>query len=226
MNESRTIRAVIFDFDGVIVRSNYPGAHVLERLLERHGVKKTAKELFPHFGEHPRHIFREMLHTGHIKRIFGEYKRIMTSEEYISRIRVVRGGGRALSALKKEYRLALASGAVKASLLKVLRHTGTKKYFSAVLSGDDVRLGKPHPEMLAKALKRLKAGKDETVYVCDAPNDVLAARRAGIRSVVVLTGVLDRKTAERMKADYIIRDITRLGSLLGRLNRQSQAACS
>lgn len=208
------LKAIIFDFDGVIVKSNYPGARVLEKILLEHGVKMSAKQLFPHYGEHPRHILQEMLHRNHIEKIVLDYKKIMTSREYVRRVRTVKGAKRALSALKRKYKLALASGAVKVSLWKVLNHIAARKDFSVVLSGDDVKLGKPHPELLLKALKRLKVSRGEAVYVCDAPNDVLAARRAGVKSVVVLTGVLNRKTAKKLKPDYIISDITKLPLLL------------
>lgn len=210
------IKAVIFDFDGVIVRSNFPGAYVLEKLLAENGVRKSARQLFPHFGEPPAHILREMLHRRGVARVMKEYRKIMTSEEYVSKVKPVKGAKKALSQLRRRYRIAVASGAIRPSLIKVMRRTGVSKYFSIVVSADDVRLGKPHPQLLLRALERLRANRKEAVYVCDAPNDILAARRAGIRSIVVLTGVLDRKSARRMKAGLVIPDITKLGSALNR----------
>lgn len=210
------IKAVIFDFDGVIVRSNFPGAHVLERLLKEHGIKKSARQLFPHFGEPPAQILREMLHKRDVDRIMKEYKRIMTSSDYVRKVKLVKGAKKAVLQLKRRYRVAVASGAIRPSLMKVMEHAGVRKHFRIALSGDDVRLGKPHPHLLLKALRKLGMSRKEAVYVCDAPNDVIAARRAGIRSVVVLTGVLDRKAAKRLKADCIIPDVTKLGSVLKR----------
>ncbi len=222
----RMIKAIIFDFDGVIAKSNFPGAYVLEKLLADNGIKKSVKDLFPHFGEPPKQILQEMLHRRHVERIMKEYTKIMTSDDYVRKVKLVRGAKHAIVNLKKRYRVSVASGAIRPSLLKVMKHTGVKKYFPVTLSANDVRHGKPHPEILMKAMKKLKAKKNEAVYVCDAPNDVIAARRAGIKSIVVLTGVLDRKTAERMKADFIIRDITKLGALLRKPNRQMQFASS
>lgn len=212
------IKNIIFDFDGVIVKSNFPGAYVLENLLAENGIKKSAHQLFPHFGEPPKRILQEMLHKRHVEKIMKEYQKIMTSDDYVRKVKTVKGAKKALSELGRHYRVAVASGAIRPSLLKVMKHTGVRKYFRVILSNDDVKLGKPHPELLLKALKKLRAKPVETVYVCDAPNDVLAARRAGIKSVVVLTGVLDRKKAKKAGGDFIISDITKLASFLKRLN--------
>lgn len=208
------IKTIIFDFDGVIVKSNFPGAYVLEKLLADNGIKKSVKYLFPHFGEPPKQILQEMLHRRHVERIMKEYTKIMTSDDYVNKVKLVKGTKTTLSKIRKDFKIAVASGAIRPSLLKVMKHTGVKKYFPVTLSANDVRHGKPHPEILLKAMKKLKVKKREAVYVCDAPNDVIAARRAGIKSIVVLTGVLDRKTAKTMKADFIIHDITKLGALL------------
>ncbi len=208
------IKAIIFDFDGVIVKSNFPGAYVLEKLLADNGIKKSVKDLFPHFGEPPKQILQEMLHKKHVEKIMKEYTRIMTSDDYVNKVRLVKGAQATISKLKKHYKIAVASGAIKPSLRSVMKHTGVKKYFKIILSGDDIKLGKPHPEILLKSIKNLRVKKNEAVYVCDAPNDVIAAHRAGIKSVVVLTGVLDKKTAKKMKADYIIQDITNLNTVL------------
>ena len=220
------IKAIIFDFDGVIVKSNFPGAYVLEKLLADNGIKKSVKDLFPHFGEPPKQILQEMLHKRHVEKIMKEYTRIMTSDNYVRKVKPVKGARQAIVNLKKRYKVSVASGAIRPSLLKVMKHTGVKKYFPVTLSANDVRHGKPHPEILLKAMKKLKVKRREAVYVCDAPSDVIAARRAGVKSIVVLTGVLDRKTAEKMKADYVIPDITKLGPLLKDLNRRLQFASS
>lgn len=212
------IKGIIFDFDGVVVKSNYPGAHVLEKILKKHGIKKTPKELYPHFGEHPKQIFREMLHHRNIEKIFGEYMKIMTSAAYVRKVKTVKNAKRALFGLKKKYRLAVASGAVRVSLMKIMKRNGLGKYFIFVVTCGDGKRCKPRPDMLNESARRMKLKKREVIYVGDAPNDALAAKNAGIKIAAVLTGVMDRKAARKMKADYIISDITKLGRLLEKVN--------
>ena len=57
-------------------------------------------------------------------------------------------------------------------------------------SGDSTANAKPHPQPLLHACKLMGSAPRHCVYVGDAENDVLAARRAGMRSVVALYGYI------------------------------------
>jgi len=59
-----------------------------------------------------------------------------------------------------------------------------------IVSGDSTANAKPHPQPLLHACKLLGSTPGECVYVGDAENDVLAARRAGMRSVAALYGYI------------------------------------
>lgn len=61
---------------------------------------------------------------------------------------------------------------------------------ACIVSGDSTANAKPHPQPLLHACKLLGRAPGECVYVGDAQNDVLAARRAGMRSVVALYGYI------------------------------------
>lgn len=61
---------------------------------------------------------------------------------------------------------------------------------ACIVSGDSTANAKPHPQPLLHACKLLGSVPADCVYVGDAENDVLAARRAGMRSVVALYGYI------------------------------------
>lgn len=61
---------------------------------------------------------------------------------------------------------------------------------ACIVSGDSTANAKPHPQPLLHACKLLGSTPGECVYVGDAENDVLAARRAGMRSVAALYGYI------------------------------------
>jgi phosphoglycolate phosphatase-like HAD superfamily hydrolase len=63
-------------------------------------------------------------------------------------------------------------------------------------------------------MRRTGIGKDETIMVGDAKNDVLMAQSAGIKPVVVLTGHLNRNQAEDLGVKYIIEDVTKIEKVL------------
>lgn len=61
---------------------------------------------------------------------------------------------------------------------------------ACIVSGDSTANAKPHPQPLLHACKLTGSAPGDCVYVGDAQNDVLAARRAGMRSVVALYGYI------------------------------------
>ncbi len=63
-------------------------------------------------------------------------------------------------------------------------------------------IGKPEPAMFSATLEAAGVDPSEALVVGDNPDsDILAARRAGIRSVLVLTGVTSRAAAESLAED-------------------------
>lgn len=65
---------------------------------------------------------------------------------------------------------------------------GLAPYLALTVTGDDVEHAKPHPEGIVRAAEELGLPKDEILYVGDGPNDVIAAREAGVRPVAVTFG--------------------------------------
>lgn len=81
-------------------------------------------------------------------------------------------------------------------------------------------IGKPQPAMFATILERAGVPPGEAVAIGDNPDaDVVAARRAGIGAVLVLTGIADRATAERLdgerRPDWVVAGPGEAARLLG-----------
>ncbi len=68
--------------------------------------------------------------------------------------------------------------------------------------------------MLLKALDHFGISPEEAVYVGDAKSDILAAKRAGMRSIAVLSGALSRTDAEELGPDEIVYDATKVPEVL------------
>jgi HAD superfamily hydrolase (TIGR01509 family) len=82
-------------------------------------------------------------------------------------------------------RLAVASSSEHAWVEGYLRQLGLSDDFEAVICREDVKHTKPDPELFLRALDTLKVRADEALVFEDSPNGVLAARRAGLRAVAV-----------------------------------------
>ena len=81
---------------------------------------------------------------------------------------------------------AIVSGASKKEIEAILDDNIGLKNFNAVIAGDDIEEGKPHPSPFQKALQRMDLKPSEAIVVENAPLGVEAAIRAGIEYIVTL----------------------------------------
>jgi beta-phosphoglucomutase-like phosphatase (HAD superfamily) len=81
--------------------------------------------------------------------------------------------------------MALASSSMRPLLEAAIGKFGIGRHFSAILSGDEVQNGKPHPEIFLKAAKLLGVEPEHCVVFEDAPHGVLAAKRAGMKCIAI-----------------------------------------
>ena len=110
--------------------------------------------------------------------------------------------------LRKTYEekipMGIGSAAIPFNIDFVLDRLGMRKYFSAVVSADDVETSKPNPETFLKAARLLNTRPSDCLIFEDAPKGVEAAENAGI-PCVVLTTLHNRN--EFPTSDHIIQFI-------------------
>ena len=101
-------------------------------------------------------------------------------------------------------RLAVASSGTRRYVEHVLERLGVRAAFAAVVSGDDVANGKPHPEIYLRAAAALGIDPASCVAIEDAPAGIAAARAAGMRVIAVphaLVAGLDVSAADAAARD-------------------------
>jgi HAD superfamily hydrolase (TIGR01509 family) len=76
------------------------------------------------------------------------------------------------------YKLAVCSNSVRRTVLTVLAKLGIIQYFDLILSNEDVKNSKPHPEIYWKAISQMGCLPEETLIVEDSPFGLLAASRS------------------------------------------------
>ena len=76
------------------------------------------------------------------------------------------------------YKLACASNSIRRSVLVMLAKIGIIEYMDLILSNEDVKNSKPHPEMYWKAMSMMGCLPEETLIVEDSPHGLLAASRS------------------------------------------------
>lgn len=76
------------------------------------------------------------------------------------------------------YKIAVCSNSIRKTVLTVLSKLGIMEYMDLVISNEDVKNSKPHPEMYWKAISMMSVLPEETLIVEDSPYGLLAASRA------------------------------------------------
>jgi len=185
-------KLVIFDLDGTLIDSIEGWIKAFQQSFERFGMKVGRKELTELFGKSDIDIVKALVKNPEKReRVLKYLYQLKKGDELLKEFKLHRNAKRVLKKLKeKGYTIALATGNRKDFCSKVLEHFGLTDFFDIIVTVDDVRKGKPEPEMLIKCLNQAKVGKDEAIYICDSLPDILASRKAGIKCFLVSWGAL------------------------------------
>jgi HAD superfamily hydrolase (TIGR01509 family) len=83
-----------------------------------------------------------------------------------------------------------------------------------LISGNDVKHGKPNPEPYLMALKKSGFSSEEVVVIENAPLGIESAKAAGIFTIAVNTGILDDSVLWESGADVVIQDLKELRQVI------------
>jgi len=215
-------KAVIFDLDGVIVDTMPFHAKAWQDTFRKFKLSVTKKEIYLREGEKWDRTFYDILKkngrkiTPEIKReVFRHRSNVFKK---ILKVQLFKGAQRLLKRLKKSFRLALVTGTPRKEVRRILPED-IYGLFDAIVTSDEVRHGKPHPEPFLKALEKLKAAPEEAVVIENAPNGIRAARKAGISVIAVATS-LPKKYLKG--ADIILKKLTDIPVFLGKRGGESK----
>jgi beta-phosphoglucomutase len=202
-------RAVLWDVDGTLIDSSEYHWLAWREALAAEGMALTREQFAVMFGRRNDEILRGYFGEGYpeseVGRVGGAKEGLYRGLVRARGIELLPGGGRWLERLKGEGWLqAMASSAPRENLEAITGALGLGGYFDAVVSAEDVTVGKPDPQVFLKAAARLGVGPPRCVVVEDAPAGTEAARRAGMRSVGVLT------MHEHIEADLVVRTLEEL----------------
>ncbi|HXX74900.1 MAG TPA: HAD family phosphatase [Nitrospiraceae bacterium] len=184
------IRAIIFDFNGVIADDETPHLICFQQALEEHGLSISKEEYYgAYLGMDERTCAAALLaaRDGHCERqllqtiidrkaeLFREYTVSHRPPLFPGVIEFVRQAG-------TRYRLAIASGGRREQITDALRDTPIEGDFAVIVSADDCAVGKPDPAIYSYTLKLLNAKEPRPPLVTAAECLVVEDSMAGIRS--------------------------------------------
>lgn len=208
---------MLFDMDGVIVDSMPYHFLAWYEALRPLGIRVSCFDVYAREGERWEKSLDDFLRQGGIRSTPGLLKRVFESRQKIFkkyfRRRIFQGAQEFLRCLKQQgYLLGLVTGTPQDQLKGILP-AGIRRLFDALVTGDQVRHGKPHPEPFLKAARELGLKTEECLVIENAPLGIRSAHAAGMFCVAITTSL----PREYLKAADAV--VERLEQVTGMIER-------
>lgn len=197
---SRSVAAVVFDFDGVIVDSEPLHWAAFQEILEPAGLGFSWDDYLAHYlGFDDRDAIREAFRRHGRPGADAELGRLIDAKAAAFETLVAERGVKPypgvvelIGRLSGRVPLALCSGALRRDIEPILRKLSLGRAFDVKVTADDVAASKPDPRSYVVAVDRLKAAYPDRgveaglcVAIEDTPAGIAAARGAGLLVLAV-----------------------------------------
>ncbi len=215
---SRLLRAIIFDFDGVLVDSEPVILQLTQQMAAEEGWTVTPEEYYRDYLALDDRGIVENLYQTHGRPLdparrdeLLAWKSRAYQEIIQEGLPVFPGAVEFVRQAAQLYPLAIASGSLRSEIEHLLGKIGLRSAFKVVVTAEDCQRSKPDPEVFLKTLAALeqlpefdpkKLRASECLAIEDAPGGILAAHKAGIPCLALAH---TRPPEELSKADWVFR---------------------
>jgi HAD superfamily hydrolase (TIGR01509 family) len=189
------IKALIFDFDGLILDTETPVYRSWVEIYQRFGltlpfadwasiIGTSAAEHFDPFDQIEAALDRK-LDRGKLSD-----ERMAFELSLVAKNSALPGVEDMIAAAQNKcLKLAVASSSTRDWVVGHLKRLALIQHFDVICCAEDVALTKPDPALFLLALARLELTPEEAIVLEDSPNGITAANRAGIFSVAIPNGM-------------------------------------
>ncbi len=222
------IRLIVLDVGGTIIQDRGDVPDALQGAFAKRGITVTPPEIALWRGASKRDVVRHFtgersaakgsdldalvaaIYADFNTRVIEVYKNVPPIDGAEATFRTLRESG---------YLLASSTGFGREVALSIFRRLGWEKYFTAVITSDDVAQGRPAPYMIFHAMEAsLVASVTEVIVVGDTPLDLRAGKNAGVRGIVgVLSGASKEDQLRPEPHTDILSSVAELPALLASL---------
>jgi beta-phosphoglucomutase len=183
-------RAVLWDLDGTLIDSEREHWHAWRETMAAEGIPVTFEQFASTFGRRNASFLPEWLGAGasperveqvaHAKEAC--FRRLIETEP----VTALPGAAAWIERLhERGWLQAIASSAPRLNVDAMLRSAGIGKQIEVIVAAEDVRIGKPDPQVFLLAAQRLGVPPERAIVVEDAVAGIEGARRAGMKSIGV-----------------------------------------
>jgi len=215
------LRAVIFDFDGVITDSEILHFRAFNEVLKQYGTEITTKDYYTtYLGLTDVDCYKLLIEQGLLKISEGDIDKLVEKKARVFE-ELVKTEGRIIEGVRDFLQMlsnngipmAICSGALLSEIELILEQAKLRHYFSTIVSAEQIKKGKPHPDGFLLTLQKLNRNRsdailaEQCVVIEDSHWGLRAAKAAGMHTVAV-TNTYD---AEQLsQAEKIITKLNEL----------------
>lgn len=176
--QKKNISLVLFDLDGVLINSKSNMKFSWNKVKKKFKLEQNFDEYFKFIGLPFENILAKINITKNVANIEKEYKK--NSILYFNKIKLYKNVKNTLMSLKnKNIKIGIVTSKDKSRTIRIIKKLKVN-FFNIVVSPQKKLRGKPFPDQINQAIKRLNVKKTETIYVGDMFVDYLSAKNAKI----------------------------------------------
>ncbi len=209
------LKALIFDFDGIIVDTEPIHYRAFQEILEPLGLGYTWDDYVSHYmGFDDREAFREAFKV-HFREIRDDKLAHLILQKAEVFLKIIRNGIKPYPGVVKlicnlygKIPLALCSGALTSDINPILGQLGIRDKFDVIVTAEDVEASKPDPASYVLAVQRLSSAYPGTrihpegcLAIEDTPAGIESAKAAGVAVLAVTNSYAAEKLAG---ANYVV----------------------
>jgi beta-phosphoglucomutase len=213
-------RAVLFDFDGVIVNSEPLHFFAFSEVLKSEHIELSEDEYYRDligFDDRGalRHVFQKRslpLEPKTLLSLMARKSRVMMDFIQRRQFQALPGVEEFVRTLWRRCPLAICSGALREEIEGMLEGIGLRDCFNVIVAAEDVAVGKPDPSGYVLAAKLLSEKQKlsrplkpaDCLVVEDAPTVIRSVKSAGFPTLAVATSYSEAKLTD---ADWIVKSL-------------------
>ena len=202
----KEVKAILFDLDGVLVDSFDAWHAVFTDILKGIGKPTIPKKEFRGYFGMPLSKDIKLFFRGKTpKWINAQKDKFFKRNNHLVRI-FPHTSSLLQETRKRGLKTAIISNSTRSIVRSVLKDQGLRRYFDAILTAEDVRMGKPNPEMVKKACRLLGVRPSQAIVVGDTQNDMKAGKCAGTITI-----------GFRTKGEFTVRKLSSIMALIEKI---------
>jgi HAD superfamily hydrolase (TIGR01509 family) len=186
--ENHDIEAIIFDLDGLLIDSELDWERARVELATQVGKTWTEADQRAMMGVSTREWAEYMIRRLELDMSVEEVRELIVDKMagyYRERLPFLPGAPEAVQLASRNWLTAVASGSHARLIEMAVRHPDLQGCFRYCVSGDEVKAGKPAPDIYLETARRLGIDPRHAVCLEDSANGILAGKRAGMRVIAV-----------------------------------------